>query len=318
MITKPFSKQRRRTRGFSLVELVVASGVGVMVFTVGALAFRVIASQQRVSVNYASVTIGGAAAENYYGMAATVTDIDAHYAPNYGRATTADMLRETFYNDLDQATAVYMLGRDGLTTARPSGVTWSSANDGKSLDTPEAFRLALEASEPLLAGVHNAYTPGPVSGKNLSVYVVQPSFTTLPETLIITAIYEVDIQSVSSPRGTYVTVRRYSFSYMTDVYDVFYPFYPATTDFSPLAVTFERDVRVVSDTAFDDGYDLYRIAKQEPFYFMWWPDPATPTLDTDSLSTSPYSADATDPRNAYFNMGGRTSYMFTVPMFPSL
>lgn len=51
---------------------------------------------------------------------------------------------------------------------------------------------------------------------------------------------------------------------------------------------------------------------------MWWPDPAVASLDGDSYETEPISYTSDDPRGAYFQMGGRTSYMFTFPMFPAL
>ena len=242
-----------------------------------------------------------------------MTAVDAYFAPNYGRATTADLMRDTFYEDLQSATAVYCLGRNGLTSLRPSSVPIAANVDGKSIDTPEAFRLLIEDAYPLLAGVHEPYT-GVSTAKNLSVYLLQQSPST--KALIIRAIYEVDIQSVTDPVGTYTTVRRYSFSRLTDVYDVFYPYELGSTLFNPLVVNFERKVRIVE--SLDDGADKFRVAKKEPFYFMWWPDPAVPSLDGDSYEVSPVSYSSDDPRGDYFHMGGRTSYLFTFPMFPAL
>jgi len=284
-----------------------------MVFTVGALSFQTITAQQRRHVTYGSIEIGGAASANYYGNPETVTVVDAYFAPNYGRGTTADLMRDTFYDDLDSATAVYCLGRNGLNTLRPSKVPFQADKDGKSIDTPEAFRVLLEDAYPLLAGVHVPYT-GASFAKNLSVYVLQQSPKTTD--MIVRAIYEVDVQSVTNPVGTYATVRRYSFSRLTDVYDVFYPYELGSTAFNPLVVNFERKVRVVG--SLDDGADAFRVAKQEPFYFMWWPDPAVASLDGDSYDAEPISYSSDDPRAAYFQMGGRTSYMFTFPMFPAL
>jgi hypothetical protein len=193
----------------------------------------------------------------------------------------------------------------------PSGL------DGRSLDTPEAFRVLLESAEPLLAGVHTPYTGVPPStAKNLSIYCVQASYPSLPDALIFNAIYEIDIQSVTSPVGTYATVRRYSFSILTDVYDVFYPFAVGSDEFNPLVVNFERKVRILNGV--DDGNDEFRVANQEPFYFMWWPDPTVASLDADSYKTAPITYSSNDPRAHYFHMGGRTSYMFTFPMFPAL
>ena len=130
------------------------------------------------------------------------------------------------------------------------------------------------------------------------------------------SIWEIDIQNITiAPRGTYATIRRYSLSYLTNVYDVFYPDNLGAT-FTPLAVCLERDVRILPGNNNDDGYDKFRIAKQEPFYFMWWPDPASAEIDGDSLKVQP--AGGSDLGATYYQMGGRTSYMFTFPMFPTM
>jgi hypothetical protein len=310
-------RRRRLLFAFSLAEMLIASGISVMVFTVGALSYQTITAQQRRSTTYGAITIGNAAAVNYYGKDDTVTAIDAYFAPNYGRGTTADLMRDTFYGDLKNATAVYCLGRDGLTSLRPSAITLQSPATAKSIDTPEAFRAVLELAEPLLVGVHEPYT-GVSDANNLSIYVVQSSFQNLfPNGLIISAIYEIDIQSVTNPRGTYATVRRYSFSSLTDVYDVFYPNeLGGVTPFNPLVVNFERKVRVVD--GLDDGFNRFRVAEREPFYFVWWPDPSVPSLDFNSYKTEPITYSSDDPRKDYYHMGGRTSYMFTFPMFPAL
>ena len=159
--------RRRLVIAFSLVEMMIASGISTLVFTVGALSYQTITANQRRSVTYGAITIGGAAAENYYGKPDDVQEIDAYFAPNYGRGTTADLMRETFYEDLSNATAVYCLGRDGLTTLRPSGITLPANQDGKTLDTPDKFLALLEAELPALAGVHTPYT-GVSTAKNLS------------------------------------------------------------------------------------------------------------------------------------------------------
>ncbi len=70
-----------RPAGFSLVEMVVATGIAAMVFTVGAMSYQTITAQQRRSVTYGAITIGGAAAEGYYGKEDTVTEIDTYFRP---------------------------------------------------------------------------------------------------------------------------------------------------------------------------------------------------------------------------------------------
>ena len=298
--------------------MVIATGISTMIFAVGALSYQTITANQRVSVTYGSVTIGGAAAENFYGKPAGVTEIDAYFAPNYGRASTADLMRDVFYDDLARSSAVYCLGREGLSPARPSQVIIPVGDDGKRVDTPNAFLTALEASEPLLSGIHTAYT-GASTARNLSIYMMLPARSNRPNRQLVRAIWEIDVLNITTePRGTYTTVRRYSGSYLTDVCDVFFPENLGAT-FKPLAVNFEREVRVISGSpAFNDGFDKIRIAKEEPFYFVWWPDPAAANIDGDNYKTNPDSDPNKITRDSYWQMGGRTSYMFTFPMFPAL
>ncbi len=226
-------------------------------------------------------------------------------------------MRETFYEDLENSTAVYCLGRQGLATVRPSAINLPSPANAKSIDTPEDISVADRGGGASVGrGARGVYSGQAQPRTSRSTLSNRPSKGLFPDGLIISAIYEVDIQSVTSPRGTYATVRRYSFGSLTDFYDVFYPNELGVDwNFSPLAVNFERRVRKVS--GLDDGYDIFRVAKQEPFYFMWWPDPSVQNLELESYKVAPIAYSADDPRSAYFHMGGRTSYMFTFPMFPA-
>jgi prepilin-type N-terminal cleavage/methylation domain-containing protein len=54
------------TRGFSLMELLLVAAVGAVVFTAGALAFRVIAKNQRNAVAFQEVTLPTSIAENFF------------------------------------------------------------------------------------------------------------------------------------------------------------------------------------------------------------------------------------------------------------
>ena len=82
--------------------------------------------------------------------------------------------------------------------------------------------------------------------------------------------------------------------------------------FTPLFVTFERSTRrAFLETP--DSLNRFKAAAERPFYFVWWPDPAARHLGAQPNTLAP-----SDPRQAYNHMGGRTAFMFTVPMFPAL
>jgi hypothetical protein len=154
-------------------------------------------------------------------------------------------------------------------------------------------------------------------------------------------VYDIDIDKVgninspdANPPGFYASVKRWAgtetvqIANLTDYYDVFYPAsnhafrapndsrapWPSTTDqFAPLWVTFERRARkaVLEGTPID----RFKVAKQMPFHMIWWPDPAARSLACERALEQP--PDALLPNAAYYHMAGRTSFMFTVPMFPS-
>ena len=104
-------RMRHPVGGFSLVEVMIASAVAASVMGAAALAFSAIGKNQRRLSNYASVEIGAAAANNYYNVAGEF--VDCYDAPNYGRAATADLLRDRFWEDVSYSSAVYCLARSG-------------------------------------------------------------------------------------------------------------------------------------------------------------------------------------------------------------
>jgi prepilin-type N-terminal cleavage/methylation domain-containing protein len=299
--------------GFSLVEVMIASAVAASVMGAAALAFSAIGMNQRRLSNYAAIEIGAAAANNYYNLAGN--SVDCYDAPNYGRAASADLLRERLWEDISHASAVYCLARNGLNTVRP--VYIPAPEDGRSLDSPEAFRMHLAAVFSQSSSVYKGWR-GSSPYDNGSIYILQPS--SFSGFLAVRAIYDIDIQSTARPSGTYVSVKRYAWNELTDYYDVFFPNGVNGVPFRPLFVFHERRSRL----ALQEGdIDQYKTAAEMPFYFIWWPDPASPTLANQGASPdSGYAASipqgAANPLPAYAAMAGRTNYFFTVPLFPSM
>jgi prepilin-type N-terminal cleavage/methylation domain-containing protein len=301
-------EDRVAARGFSLVEVMVASTIAVMVFTTGAVLYHAVSFHQRRLSVYESVELGASALANYYGMI-SATSIDVYTAPHYGRAAWAENLRDKFWEDTRSASAVYCLGRNGLNTFRPDFISIPLSTDAKALDSAEAFRQYLEVVEPSTLGVFEPYR-GASTAPNGSVFILERS--SFGDFLAVKAIYEIDIQATTAPSGTYASVRRYAQGRMTEFYDVFYPTEQGVEAFSPLFVQMERRERkIIAEPA----YDKFKKASGMPFYLMWWPDPGTPNLKGEGMNTTGLAS--SDPRSTYANMGGKTAFMFTVPLFPA-
>lgn len=312
----PEKKLRRwfGQRGFSLVEVMVASGIAATVVTAAALVISAVGMNQRRLSTYGSIEIGAPAADNYYGL--TGLTVDAYEAPNYGRAVSADLLRERFWEDVSHASAVYCMARTGLNTVRPVYVPLDNLADGRALDSPEAFRAHLATVLSQSTTVYQSWR-GSSNFDNGSIYILQPSG--FSDFLAVRAIYDIDIQNTSKPAGTYVSVKRYSWNVLTDYYDVFYRDGTNNAVFKPLFVFHERRARL---SQAETAYDKYKTAADMPFYMIWWPDPAVGALNsqgassTDSLTTIPTGVP--NPLPDYAPLAGRTSYFFTVPLFPSM
>ena len=105
-------------------------------------------------------------------------------------------------------------------------------------------------------------------------------------------------------------MRRYEGTTLTDYYHVFYA--GDTNVFRPLAVFFDRAALATGSAS----ADTYRHAANRPFYFLWWPDPTVATL----ADRMPFESFASlyEPRVAYYQMSGKTSFFFVVPAFPAL
>jgi len=290
------------------VELLVAVAVAAAVLTAAVLCYSALTNYRPAS-SYGAVQLPAGTMENFY-PGETGPYVDTYFAPNYGRCALAEQLRETFYEDLDHANAVFCLERSGLSTIRPQSIPIDPTYDARRLDTPEAFRAFLGAALPASASVFSAYR-GAATAQNLSIFVLMPSGSS--SELSVRAIYEMDFVPTTNPAGTYASVRRYQGDVCTDFYDVFYPASSgATIPFEPVAVHFERQARLA--TVEGSSTDLFKVAANRPFYFVWWPDPSMPALEAAESNTYPSS----DPRSAYATMVGRTSFFMVVPVFPAL
>jgi hypothetical protein len=304
---------------FSLVELLVGVVITAAMITVAVMIYQNLATGGGARAAYGTVEVGASLA-TFYGSGGT--SVDAYFAPNYGRVAAAELLRDEFLADLEGANAVFCLGREAANTVHPTTISISSSFQGRSVDSPEAFRTLLASAVPASASIFTAYR-GASAATNASIFILEPadaprsasgSTPAVLPTLAVRAVYDIDLTPTTSPAGTYVSVKRYVGSgEPTDFYDVFYPDSAGTIAFSPLVVCFERSVR----RSLVEGATIDRLkqAENRPFYFVWWPDPAAPALE--ATGTLP-EYDAADPLASYPAMGGRTAFFFVVPMFPSL
>jgi prepilin-type N-terminal cleavage/methylation domain-containing protein len=309
--------------GFSLIELLVAVAITASVITTAVMIYQNLVASGGARTSYGAVDIG-ASLPIFYGE--DVTSLDAYFAPSYGRAAAAELVRDQFIEDLQSASAVFCLGRNVANTIHPTEIEVSATLRGSSLDSPNAFRSLLASAIPASASIFTAYR-GASMATNASIFILKPSAVpqsasdgqpeVLP-TLKVLAVYDIDLTpatSLADPSntGTYVSVKRYQSEVKpTHHYDVFYAASSGTVAFKPLVVCFERSVRRARVEG--NSIDRLKQAAERPFYFIWWPDPAAPTLE--AFSEPEYSDD--DPRASYAAMGGRTAFFFAVPMFPSL
>ena len=304
----------------------------------------IVRSQPSVS-SIVAVPLGASRAQNFYGVASNTVNVSM--APQYGALSLAEELREQFLTDTLSATAVYCLPRDGINTWKPSFIAYDVTQDGE-LDTPQKFRAHIIArasvSSTLYRDYRNPLNDTTAAPQNASIFVL--GYSKYSGYLKVNAIYDIDLIRFTlntEPNGIHASVKRYAdstasttsstLSY-TGGYDVFYP--PSvpnptntnwsTDGFTPLFITFERAARLALRET-PATIDRFKRAYERPFYFIWWPDPARDSLKVPTPNTSGAfsttsstlnpSFSSSDPRKIYNHMGGRTSYMFTVPMFPS-
>jgi len=318
-----------------MAELLVVLALGAVVLGGLMVTFGTITAN-RVSVSETvDIQLKADVAANFYNVNSGLRTVSV--APNYGVLAQAERLREQFHSDLIGAAGVFCLYRRAAVITNPLRRTWypfEAGTDGP-LESPSDFfqflnkwnaAAATTFEVPANPGVTNTFF-----APHASIFVT--SFSNDHSKLAITAIYEIDVIPfvAAKPWGYYASVRRYTHSgtnpdavncELSGGYEVFFspsvvdatsPTVFKTDGFSPLFISFERSVRrsLVEDSV--NGRDRFKLAAERPFYFVWWPDPTVRNLATENLSGQPR-----DPRRAYNHMGGRTAFMFTVPMFPAL
>jgi hypothetical protein len=316
-------------RGFTSVELLLVVAMSAIIMGGVVVSYGTIVRNQPRLSSVVSVPLGTPAMSAFYGS--SLSTIETPSAPNFTGLSKAEELRESFITDTTSAAAVFCLGRDTANNYKPSTIAYNPATHGE-LDTPQKFRSHLVTIGAVAATQYrdlrnpDGSTAMP---ENASIFIL--GFSKYTGYMKVVAIYDIDLVrfNVAQPWGIHASVKR--FADPTGValptalvyagsYEVFYPpsvMNPTTAaqwsadGFTPLFITFERSARL----ALREGVmvDRFKRATERPFYFIWWPDPCARHLGP---ATNTFSA--ADPRQAYNQMAGRTSFMFTVPMFPSL
>jgi len=306
--------ERKATSGFTLVELLVAAAIGAALIAAAVIGFAVISGlplrQGTVNVSLPSGVIA-----NFYGTNFTTLTLGPN--PNYFQAAQARRMKDRLMSDVSAASAVFCLGRNvsGNPALRPAEIAVPGGTDFRSHSTPSTFRDFLASADAALGSAFPAQQDGALRNTtNASIYVVGTlaSVSDYTNRLAILATYEMDFVPTSSPTGgTVASVRRYSgtnTSVPTDYYHVYYPEAANGSDgFRPLAAFFGRAA------ADDDENDPFAVAVNQPFTFVWWPDPLVSSLGAGQVPGS-----STNTRANYANMAGRTSLFFVLPAFPSL
>jgi hypothetical protein len=349
-------RRTQRALGFTAAELAVALAIGGVAIGAAAVAYGTIAKIAPRSSNLTEITMPAATANAMFYSGSTTRNVAT--APAYGTMPAAEGMRERFLADTIGSPAVYTLSRTGIsaTPYRPALIPYDPSGttpaDRIQLDTSQNFRAYLVAKTLVGAGDFvNArnYAPATLNTSltqpdwvGSSVFVTQ--YSPYAGMIAVGAIYETDIIKSSNPSGFYASVRRYSGKVLTTSgtggsftstsrtdlthsYEVFYPAYggsgddgaprswPTTSDnFSPLWVAFERANR--KDKLESADIERFKLGREKPFALIWWPDPCMRNLGLHGVTNN--SLPATDARRIYNHMGGRSSYMFTVPVFPAL
>ncbi len=327
-------KQKHLSRqGFTSVELLLVLALGAVIIGGAVVSYGTLVRNQPRVASFVTVPLGSDRMQRFYGISGKSAQ-DTPQAPHYGSVAEAEKLREQFYEDVIQSTAVFCLPRDGDNTWKPSSIPYDPSVHAE-LDTPQAFRNHLVGTVGVSISLYRDYrnplgTRATEPSENASVFIL--GYSKDPLSLRVIAIYDVDVirfTDRNAPNGFHASVKRYAGNPSVPEDDLVYAggyqvFYgPSvinarsarqwrTDGFTPLFVTFERGSR----NAYREipvTINRFKKAAEYPFYFMWWPDPAARHLGAVASSLP-----ASDPRQAYNHMAGRTSYMFTVPMFPAL
>lgn len=303
------------TEAFTLVEILVAAAIGAALITAAVIGFGTV-SQLAVREGTENVSLPSGVIANLYGT--NLPSLTMGGNPNYFQSAQARRMKDRLMSDVSASSAVFCLGRNtnGAPVLRPAELAVTNRTDFRSHSTPSAFRDFLVSVNSELGDVFPEAQDGALlQTTNASIYCLGTlaSVSDYTNTLTVLATYEVDfVPSVSPPGGTVASVRRYSGtnnSVPTDYYHVFYPGEANGSDgFRPLAAFFGRQA------ANAGGGDPFAVAVNQPFTFVWWPDPLASRLG--GLAVPAASTDLA--RANYTNMAGRTSLFIVLPAFPSL
>lgn len=298
-------KPRFGAAAFSLIEILIAVSLSAAVFSAAAFVYQAISANANPLGTLCPVTFDEGTLASLYGM--DQDTINVYTAPNLARSAVASRVAELLLDDAASASAIFVLGRDAINTYHPETIPYPAGSI--ILDSPARFlaHIADQApSDTTAFGSYEALNPE----DNHTIFLLQPS--TSATELNVLSIFELDVIPISGI-GNYVSVRRYVAGELTAYYDIIYPA-GSGTSFRPNAVHFFRRGLAghLSSTQ-----AKFAVAEEMPFYFVWWPDPATRTLESPSNPPAP-SVPANSPVLEYFQMGGRTQFHFTLPAFPCL
>ncbi len=323
---------RQRQAGFTAVELLLVLALAAVVLGGAVVSYGTLVRSQPRTASYVTLPLGASALQNFYGVNATSRNVVV--APNYGTLALAEEVREQFNHDILSATAIFCLPRDAVNTWRPTSIPYNPLTHGE-LDTPQKFRDHVIAVAGISATLYRDFrnplnTTATVPSSNASIFLL--GYSKVKDQIKVLCLYDIDViklTTAGAAQGFHASVKRYTddprgttypLAYSSG-YDVYFPpsdpMATSTTSwakdgFTPLFVTFERSTRkAILETP--DTINRFKLAAERPFYLIWWPDPAARHLGPQPNTLAP-----TDPRQAYNHMGGRTAFMFTVPMFPAL
>ncbi len=318
---------RNLDRGFTAAELLIVLAMGAIVIGGAVVGFgTLVRVQPRVS-SIVELDIGSSRYAAFFG--ASGSKVSVNTAPNYGHSALAEEMRELFHNDVLSATAVYCLARDydKPNTFHPTAIAYNVATDAV-LDTSLAFLTHIQVRAGVASSLFRTdrnYSAAP----NATIFIL--GYSSTAGELKVNATYDIDVvayrasgsnlviynqtgDATTVAAGFYCSVKRFTNTTAPQYYDIYIPGSPSGKGdgFTPLFVTFERSIRrAYAETT---SVDRFKKAAERPFHFIWWPDPAARNLAP--ISSGSIVPD--DPRLVYNHQGGRTAFMFTVPMFPAL
>jgi prepilin-type N-terminal cleavage/methylation domain-containing protein len=300
----------KTTEGFTLVELLVAAAIGAALIAAAVVGFGVVSGLSMRGGNV-NVTLPGNTVADFYGTNSPFITLGAN--PNYFQAAQARRMKDRLMADVSAASAVFCLGRNvsGRPALRPVAFDITSRVDFRTNATPSTFRDFMVSLDSGFDSVFPEQQDGALlQTTNASIFIIGTLTNTSDYTnrLTVQATYEVDFVSTVEPAGgTLASVRRYgtNMSVPTDYYHLYYPEEINGSDgFRPVAAFFGR---------WAAGQGPFARATNQPFTFVWWPDPLVSKLGGGTVPTT-----STNARAHYSNMAGRTSLFMVLPAFPPL